>query len=744
MIKHFKIVIYLTFLMCFLPLSAQNIDPDVLKKRAYALIAQDEFYATFDLLDSVLEISKNKKLKKLEAEVYNSYGVAYVRLSDFKNAEIYHKRSLRINDSLKSKHKICVDFYNLTRAYYLEGNFKKFDSLLPISKAISLKYKEPSLFFNYKIEMESLYERKMYKEAIFISELALEQLSSPEFEVFFKNDKKERIEYSTNFEMCLAFSMMESKTNPHKAYDLLNDLLSRDLEKILWHDHMLYRNLSRIHHYKTRYFREVLQLIRFKDSAASNFIKSREYNLIAMNMLETRSKLNSSIIVDKINADKEIEQIKILNKKETLKRSNANTISILAIFIGVLSLAIVYYVNRSGKYGKAINNFLLEQQKKQMLLDKERLQFFSVVSHQLRTPIYSLNKLTKLIKTEKDPELTSKHLSTIESSSNQLSSIIENVIQFTRFNMGNFYLRAYTLNIVKTVNNICNSLNSKANYNQVIIHKDFDNVVSRIVLIDKKVITLILYNLINNAIKFNRKGNIWVSIRELPSSKANLVRLKFTVRDDGIGMSQEQQEAIFDNSKSILNENDPNKGIGLGLRLLKKMLSLYNSSIVLKSEPNKGASFTFLLDLKKGKDEHIEKSLKFYKKYLSNKKVLNVDDNKINLLVTKKMLQNFGILCDVVDNGFEAINMVKEKQYDIILMDINMPNIDGIETTRRIRKFNTKIPIIAFSAVDLNAVREEAFASKINDIIAKPFINENFYQKLFTHINKADNNVKVI
>ncbi|MFK7813674.1 MAG: response regulator, partial [Maribacter sp.] len=215
------------------------------------------------------------------------------------------------------------------------------------------------------------------------------------------------------------------------------------------------------------------------------------------------------------------------------------------------------------------------------------------------------------------------------------------------------------------------------------------------------------------------------------------VTLYFEVADTGIGISKEKQDSIFEGfEQGSIQINREYGGTGLGLTIVKSLLGLFNSKIQLESEPGKGSSFFFELELK-SKDsivddipfEITQQDFDFKGLHL-----LIVEDNKINQVITKKMLSKKEMTSDIANNGLEAVELAETKSYDAILMDIHMPGISGEEATIRIRKFDVNTPIIALTAISLDDSLESFYAAGCNDVVTKPFKPEVFYQKIGENI----------
>jgi CheY-like chemotaxis protein len=246
----------------------------------------------------------------------------------------------------------------------------------------------------------------------------------------------------------------------------------------------------------------------------------------------------------------------------------------------------------------------------------------------------------------------------------------------------------------------------------------------------------IFMNLVGNALKFTREGEV-VVIAKLLRQEGDYANIYFEVRDNGIGIDKERQATIFDSfEQGSIQINREYGGTGLGLTIVKSLLGLFGSNIQLESEPGKGSSFFFELRMK-CKDQILD-DLAFEispKDYQYNGlHLLVVEDNKINQVITKKMLSKKEITCDIANDGTEAVDLASRNTYDGILMDIHMPGISGVEATERIRKFDQKTPIIALTAISLDDSLEAFYAAGCNDVVTKPFKPEVFYEKIGENI----------
>ncbi len=218
--------------------------------------------------------------------------------------------------------------------------------------------------------------------------------------------------------------------------------------------------------------------------------------------------------------------------------------------------------------------------------------------------------------------------------------------------------------------------------------------------------------------------------------------LRFEIEDNGIGITKEKQDYMFESfSQGSVQINRKYGGTGLGLSIVKGLIQILKGKIYLKSELGKGTTFFFEIPLEysenveKPEVVEIKKSNKMEDLDLSNVKILIVEDNKINQMITKKILNKMDLYCDVVDNGEDAVEQVKDTAYDVVLMDIHMPGISGLEATKIIRTFDKDLTIFALTAVTLEDKMQEFGEAGFDDIISKPFKQEDFEKKLYAALS---------
>ena len=298
-------------------------------------------------------------------------------------------------------------------------------------------------------------------------------------------------------------------------------------------------------------------------------------------------------------------------------------------------------------------------------------------------------------------------------------------------------------NLRTKVENVCSALNNSALDNNVQMHYEYHKDLPDTFIGDNLKISQILINLIGNAIKFTKDGDIWVRIYSISKDGDDYV-LRFEIEDNGIGISKEKQENMFESfSQGSIQINRKYGGTGLGLSIVKGLIDILKGKIYVKSELGKGTTFFFEIPLtyapESVKIEKEDYSKNISKLDISNIKILIVEDNKINQMITKKILNKMNLECDIVDNGEAAVEKVRENDYNVVLMDIHMPGISGLEATKIIRTFDKELTIFALTAVTLEDKMHEFDEAGFNDIISKPFKQEDFEKKLYEVLAKDQN-----
>ncbi len=421
-------------------------------------------------------------------------------------------------------------------------------------------------------------------------------------------------------------------------------------------------------------------------------------------------------------------------------------ISIMSIaLIAILSLlSLSLYRNnkdrmRANNLLQIKNNELEIEKNKAEKASKARTEFLSTVSHELRTPLNAINGITHILIEDNPRENQLQYLKSLEFSGDYLLRFINDILEINRVESGNIEVEEISYDIRELLENIIESFSELSKKNEVTCLLDIDTKLPPLLIGDPTKLSQIFMNLIGNSMKFAKKGNIWVSLVLKKSNPlTNSVSIYMEVRDSGIGISQEKQKLIFENfTQGSVEINRKYGGTGLGLAIVKSLVKLLGGQINLESSIGVGAKFFFEIEQKISDKAEITPVIVDYDDaVLENKHVLIVEDNKINQMITEKMLSKKKMTFETIENGEESIRIVKDQHFDLILMDIHLPGINGTVAAQEIRKFDNKIPIIALTAISLNENREILLGFGMDEVITKPFQPEKFYETIAITLQK--------
>lgn len=478
--------------------------------------------------------------------------------------------------------------------------------------------------------------------------------------------------------------------------------------------------------------------------ASLGFIKENERLQDSIYNFDKRTA--ESLASDKVALEQMSKTISVLEGENNNLKKSANRSELTAIltsaFLTIISLlAVSLYRNNQIKLK---TNDLLHTKNRELQGARDaavqameaKTNFLSTVSHELRTPLYAVTGLTHLLIEENPTESQLEHLKALKFSGDYLLNFINDILQINKIDADKLEPLEIEFKLKKIITEVLNSLQQTAREQKTKLILDYDSNIPVNLLSDPLKLSQIFINLVGNALKFTKDGEVRVKA-QLAKQDQEKVTVHFEVSDTGIGIAQEMQEKIFDSfEQGSIQINREYGGTGLGLSIVKSLLGLFGSRINLKSELGKGSTFYFELQFN-CKDRLLEEnpteaSQEDYE--YAGLHILVVEDNKINQVITKKMLAKKEITCDIANNGTEAVEMARENGYDGILMDIHMPGISGVEATEQIRQFDPETPIIALTAISLDDRLETFFAAGCNEVVTKPFKPEVFYRKIGEYI----------
>ncbi|MEL6557761.1 MAG: ATP-binding protein [Bacteroidota bacterium] len=354
-------------------------------------------------------------------------------------------------------------------------------------------------------------------------------------------------------------------------------------------------------------------------------------------------------------------------------------------------------------------------------------EFLASMSHEIRTPLNVVVSIADML-SGKDAKPEKELINSLKFSSDHLMKVINEILDFSKLEAGKIELDKNPVNLRDCIQNLFSAYKISANEKKLSLNIEIDQSIESVFMLDELRLNQILGNLLNNALKFTHEGSVSLKV-ELIKESADDQLIKLSISDTGIGIPKEKLSSIF-SSFTQLSANITKKygGSGLGLNIVVGLLKLFNSELLVESEVGKGSVFSFELLLEKSGIDQTEESIEAPLKPL---KILVVEDYQLNAFIIQKMLENWGMHIDIVESGKEAIARIQQKTFDIILMDIHMPEMDGIETTEQIKvmeKFN-HIPIYALTA-DITAGQQKNVKSLFDGFLRKPLEKDKLKEVL--------------
>lgn len=707
------------------------------------------FFAAMALFVSLFSFAQTESPNKKSITKLTDKADKYLVELKFKESLFYSREALKQAIQIKDNYLIATAYNTIA------GNY---DELTENDKAIEI-YKKALLYAN-RTDNDSIkgwinnnlgnmyfFEKKQYVEGINYYNKSIEYAE--------KTADTAKL-LLTHLNLALAYSENEDYTNGQKHLNYLNKYHSKFGDKntasFMYMLNALYtahrgqnaqaesyfsraiaqakkdRNdldLSYVYEEYSRFlkrrgqFKEAYEYFSLYDS-----IKDNLYNTDKLKMGDAEG-VNLEIdeykrALNRIEAEREIQ---------ALRFRKSQIIQALIIAGLVISLILLYTLYRNYNFKKKINLELTAANEK-LEVAKEKAeeasrlksQFVSTISHELRTPLYGVIGITNMILDEHKELAGSTHLNSLKFSAKYLLSLVNDILQINKIEENRLVLESLTFNVSDEINTIMNSLQfiTAKNHNKVSAEIDTD--IPEFVIGDKIRFSQIMMNLVSNALKFTNNGEVTITAN-LERVKGKMHYIGFSVKDTGIGIAATDQAKIFEKFVQIERKKDDYQGTGLGLSIVKKLIEVFGSEIHINSKEGEGTEFTFTIPF----EVDPEKSLEIINNIevdLTSGQLLNilvVEDNKINQVVTKKIIESNNYKCLVADDGFAALEMLETHKFDLILMDINMPGINGFETTRRLRQKGIETPVVALTAFEKDEIAEEAISAGINDILIKPF-----------------------
>ncbi len=369
-------------------------------------------------------------------------------------------------------------------------------------------------------------------------------------------------------------------------------------------------------------------------------------------------------------------------------------------------------------------------------------QFLANMSHEIRTPLNAIHGLTRLLEDTPMSDEQKKLINGLNSSSEGLLGIVNDILDFTKIEAGQMELIETEFALDDLVKKVFDSFEYKAAEKEVTLKNNYDKEINCHLFGDNVRLRQVLINLMNNAIKFTQKGHVTLECR-LETRSADSCNIYFNVSDSGIGIAEEHISRIFQSFQQVdAGITRSYGGTGLGLAISKQLVELMGGKLEVRSSKDIGSEFFFTLPFRKAEapvKPGEEESPLLNTEPLRGRRVLLVEDNQFNQFIAKSMLEKWSMDVTLANNGKEALLKLQEETFQIVLMDLQMPEMGGLEATRRIRsELGLDVPVIALTANAIKGVLEECYTAGMNDYIAKPFNPEILAKKIKSLIGKNE------
>ncbi|MDT0608423.1 response regulator [Croceitalea rosinachiae] len=683
---------------------------------------QNKLTEALKALDLAAKIAEEKENLKSLLDTFHKFALLYLELEDEETTQFYWDRASVLLKDIEYPYGDAVHKYIDATLLFRSGN--KFQARQKLEEARSQSNDKNLLNYMLLLEAHIFSELENFDEA------------SKNYNALLVNsDENERAFLATQSNLGLA-KMYEEQDN------LVEGVKHAEAALELAEKHNFFREILRANSYLTTSYATLKNYDRAYEAQA-RLIAIKD-SLFGIEKVKLEAKTGNKILQN--TQTKTIEDLQAKNEELSESANRSEIIGILAsAFLTIISiLAVSLFRNNQIKLK---TNDLLQTKNKELETARDaaisameaKTNFLSTVTHELRTPLYAVTGLTHLLLDENPADHQKEHLKSLKFSGDYLLNFINDILQINKIDADKLEPLHIEFKLKKVLTDVIDSLQQNAKDNNTEIILNHDSKIPLHLLGDPLKLSQIIMNLVGNALKFTKDGKVEVITRLKEKEEDNLT-VYFEVSDTGIGISEEQQKNIFDSfEQGSVQINREYGGTGLGLTIVKSLLGLFDSKIHLKSKFGEGSSFFFELELKSDENslEEVPFELTVEDFDFEGLHLLIVEDNKINQVITKKMLNKKGMSADIANNGNEAIDAASTKKYDAILMDIHMPGISGTEATVQIRKFDPEIPIIALTAISMDDSLDEFYAAGCNAVVTKPFKPEVFYQKIGENIFKT-------
>lgn len=688
--------------------------------------------------EKVIAMTGDENVSKAKSVALNNIGLIYYEAKDFSISLVKFRESLHLRQQLNDSSFIAHSYNYLGNVYTKLKDLDSAEKYYNLSLALYKKINAIADAGRVMMNMGTLYLEKSDKQKSI-------QYKHDAIDLFLTNNKlyhaadamTELAEFHKG-EKNLQEAFMHSAT----AYEIATEnkftsIRQRSL-KLLSEVSLISNNTLDAYKYLKIYND-------LKDSIVHQEAQRKLVNLEFSNELQRRDREMSSM-----KSENQLKQLTIENQN---RRNTLLLIIIVTIFILLVVIFFAFRIQRRNLRALQDRNKIIDDNNRKVELSMVMLEeakeeaernarikseFLSIMSHELRTPMNAVLGITQVIMEENPRKDQLENLETIKISAENLLDIINDILDYNRLESGKIFLEHKDFSLKNLLAKLFRIFSFSIKEKGLILNYNYDESLGDAFIGDQIRIGEVITNLIGNAIKFTDKGTITVDIKKI-GNKPHSSLIRFSVKDTGIGISQQNITNIFDSfTQEKTDTTRKYGGTGLGLSIVKKLLELMNGKIYVESKVGEGSKFYFEIELENSdkKFEEVVKETVSAPGKITLEKILIIEDNNVNQLVMKKMLKNTGLDIDIADNGKIGFEKVLKNKYDLVFMDLLMPEMDGYEATREIRNFDKEIPIIALTADVMKGVEAKTKQAGMNNYLTKPVKKDELLKILYMYSKK--------
>lgn len=466
-------------------------------------------------------------------------------------------------------------------------------------------------------------------------------------------------------------------------------------------------------------------------------------------VIDERTLIGKSVAVffKDFNTDPKVTAIFAANKNNWQGELTCN-IATGSDFAGYVSIVPFKYGNKLLKKISIVDITEIKKTQAQLVIAKEKAehamqvksQFLSNMSHELRTPLNGIIGVSNLLLDEASMPEQKEHFDVLKYSSEHMLKLINDVLDFSKIEADKLELEKQVFNLADFLLKIQHVFAKQFATKRILLLFDIDEKLNRLFIGDQTRLSQVLGNLIANALKFTDKGKVTVAV-SIVKSNSKKASIHFSVKDTGLGITEKQQQLIFLSfTQADTTTTRRYGGTGLGLAISKNIIELYKGHLQVKSVLGQGSNFYFTieLELNLSNNNFVKEKVSNALQSLAGMQILIAEDNSINMLIARKFLKKWDVIPDEAANGIEALQLIKAKSYHALLIDLEMPEMDGYELIKLVRRANITVPVIAFTAALYDNMHNDLMQKGFNDYIQKPFRPEDLHRKIATYYSNSE------